>query len=193
MGTVGVGPSPSEFYSAFLKVVQPQELMLAEAWEKPRQYTALMFSLFPPIAEALGFCCYLGNYFYLDTIFYKEKDITNFPSHWTYASFISVAVEHENECAGTAQEMNKLQLFNAPLKVLITYPYKRNSDSLLGRYAEIISAADVFDDISTLRRQLVIFGWKEGQNVGWKGFEYAQGSFRETDAPKLQLTVPGLH
>lgn len=184
-------PSPADFYGAFLQVVRQQEPNLLETWEKTPQYTAAMFSCFPAIAELLGFCCYIRDYFGLDTIFYQEKDISHFPEHWNYAKFISVALEHENESTGTAEEMNKLQLFNAPLKVLITYPSKTNSEFLLKTYSEIISAADVFEDVSSIRRQLVIFGVREDQKIKWTGFEYVNGSFQNIDRPTaLAQTAP---
>jgi hypothetical protein len=179
MSNLPVGPSPLDFYQAFLQVVEAEELKVKERWDNPREYTTLMrSSLFPQIAEKLCLQCYPDDYYYLDAIFYREKDAQNFASYTTYATSISVALEHENVPEDTAVEMNKLQLFSAPLKVLITYPARKNFDLLLTKYAGIIKAADVFDDISTLRRQLVIFGSLENDRVRWEGFEYYQGSFR---------------
>lgn len=189
-----VGPSPSEFYSAFLEVVSPEQPKLIEVWNKKggsrgckTPYSLQMFSLFPPIAEKLGLIPYPHDYYTLDGIFYRDRDTDNFGTHETYACSISVALEHENICEGarvlgsTAEEMNKLQLFSAPLKVLITYPSEKDILPLLDKYAGIIKRSDVFDDISTHRRQLVIFGRLDdaGANVIWEGFEYDRGSFRK--------------
>ncbi|MBI3684463.1 MAG: hypothetical protein HY235_29155 [Acidobacteria bacterium] len=149
-----------------------------EVWSSCRDFTKLMRSdIFPKIADRLGLRCYSRDYYTLDGIFYAETDTNHFPSGTTYAKFISVALEHENNPVGTAVEMNKLQLFNSPLKVLITYP--SNDDhgkELLDSYTEIVTEADAFDDIATLRRQLVIFGF-QGESPRWQGFAYVQRSF----------------
>lgn len=82
--------------------------------------------------------------------------------------------------------MNKLQLLNAPLKVLIAYPGNREYASmLLGQYAEIIADADPFEDIDTLRRQLVIFGFKE-DILRWDAYAYAGRSFTPVEPGRLQ-------
>jgi hypothetical protein len=160
-----------------------EESQLIEVWNDCRNYTGVVRSIiFPRIAERLGLSCYPGDYYTLDSIFYTKRDTINFASHLTYASFISVALEHENDPGGTAVEINKLQLFSAPLKVLITYPDAegpKNIDSLLKKYAAMIQAADAFEDFSTLRRQLVIFGRRDAESVVWQGYEYCQGSFQE--------------
>jgi hypothetical protein len=112
---------------------------------------------------------------------FLDRDTVNFKPQWTYVHSISVALEHENNAGDSMVEINKLQLFNAPLKVLVPYPYLRqgpnSADSLLRRYAEAIQLADLFDDFSTLRRQLVIFGSKVNGNVVWRGFEYLEQAF----------------
>ena len=73
--------------------------------------------------------------------------------------------------------MNQIQLFNVPLKVLITYSAEgTEADSLLGNYERIIRAVDVFDDLSTLRRQLVIFG-TSGTAREWRFFAYSSDGF----------------
>lgn len=111
---VPCAPSPVEFYSAFFETAAEYEAGLLELWNSSRDYTSLMRStVFPQIANRLGLCCYPGDYYTLDSIFYRERDTANFAKHLTYAPFISVALEHENESRGTAVEINKLQLFNA--------------------------------------------------------------------------------
>jgi hypothetical protein len=116
----------------------------------------------------------------LDSIFYSERDNEHFGSTVTYAKCISIAMEHENEPRGTAIEINKLQLFNASLKVLITYVQKPKERSLyLDRYMKIIQGADLFDDFATLRRQLVIFGSLTDQTVSWHFYAYETSGFRE--------------
>jgi hypothetical protein len=100
----------------------------------------------------------------------------------TYGTCISVALEHENDPTYTHVEMNKLQIVNAPLKVLIAYPNSRShGDKMLEGYREIVSAADIFNDISTSRPQLVRFGFP---GPPWQGFVYT-GSGSNGFSPEL--------
>ena len=94
----------------------------------------------------------------------------------SYANWVSVAIEHENDASRAQETMNKLQLFNAPLKVLITYAAPGNaSDSLLRKYENIIRASDVFNDVATLRQQLVIIGTPKA--VEWRLYAYENDGF----------------
>jgi hypothetical protein len=73
--------------------------------------------------------------------------------------------------------MNKLQLFNAPLKVLITYaPAGAATESLLRKYEKIIGASDVFHDVATLRQQLVIIGTPKSV-AEWRLYAYENDGF----------------
>ena len=75
--------------------------------------------------------------------------------------------------------MNKLQLINSPLKVLITYASTEWHQGYLKEYAEMIKAADVFMDISTQRKQLVVFGHEEEKRISWFFYQYGNGKFNE--------------
>jgi hypothetical protein len=73
--------------------------------------------------------------------------------------------------------MNKLQSFNAPLKVLITYaPEGPASENLLRKYESLIKASDVFNDIATLRQQLVILGTPKTVRE-WRFYAYENDGF----------------
>jgi len=73
--------------------------------------------------------------------------------------------------------LNKLQSFNVPLKVLITYAAEgTETDSLLQRYEKVMSAADVFNDFDTLRKQLVIFGTPNTVRE-WRFYAYESDGF----------------
>ena len=54
-------------------------------------------------------------------MFYQERETQHVRAHAMYARWISVAIEHEREARTTYREINKLELFNVPLKVLITH------------------------------------------------------------------------
>ena len=68
--------------------------------------------------------------------------------------------------------MNKLSIFNSLLKVLITYPEGQDKNAYLNAYAAILKKADIFDDFSTKRKHLVVFGRKENKRTSWEFFLY---------------------
>jgi hypothetical protein len=73
--------------------------------------------------------------------------------------------------------MNKLQSFNAPLKVLITYAAEgAASESLLRKYENLIKASDVFNDVATLRQQLIILGTPKTV-LEWRFYAYENDGF----------------
>ena len=88
-----------------------------------------------------------------------------------------MAIEHENEASKAQETMNKLQLFNAPLKVLISYAAVGTAtDNLLRKYENIIKASDVFNDVATLRQQLVILGTPKTV-AEWRFYAYENDGF----------------
>ena len=160
--------SPPDFAHAFLREVVCVEGSLLEMWTNPCAYTLVMRStILPHVASRLGLASYCSrDYYGLDGILYEELDQQHFPLNSYYAKFLSVELEHENLPEGSAIEMNKLQIFNAPLKVLITYPRgKCTMKYLLERYARIFNWSDWANDTVTLRRQLVVFGQKASNSI----------------------------
>ena len=77
-------------------------------------------------------------------MFYEERGRDNAGKFTTYAKWISVALEHAIRPSHTHEEINKLQVFNSPLKVLITYAAEGTRD----RFA----VAKVRDDHRRFRR-----------------------------------------
>jgi len=120
--------SPEQFYSSFLAVAKVYGSQLVQNWEDDREYTRLVrYKFLPTLAQRLGLLCYsTKDYYTLDAVFYVNADTKHFPpGEWIYVEYISIALEHEHNSGGrygSNVEMNKLQLFNCPLKVLITYP-----------------------------------------------------------------------
>ena len=170
--------TPEDFKEAFVSVVRPIDKQLRDLWDTAPKYTEKMIAIMPEIAKAAGLEAYNGEYYYLDTIFYERKDTKYFPANTTYVEYIAVAVEHENQASGTAVEINKLQLFNTPLKVLITYP-GNDAKGLLERYSDIMRRADVFGDFSRFRRQLVVFGTYDDLGIVWTFFKFNGDNFTE--------------
>ena len=86
-------------------------------------------------------------------------------------------MEHANRPSKTYEEINKLQMFNAPLKVLITYVAEgAEAEALLGKYESIIRDSDIFNDIATQRKQLVILGSPQAVR-GWRFYVYESDGF----------------
>jgi hypothetical protein len=173
--------TPQQFKEAFQKVVSNAHAELIERWEARTDYTAFMRdNILPAIGSFLSIKV-SGEYYTLDCIYFTERDTEHFPNA-TYATYIVIALEHENDIGGSAIEMNKLQLFNAPLKVLITYCSASERDFYLQRYSKILQAGDIFGDFATLRRHLVIFGSLQGPEataVNWNFYAYEPSGFHE--------------
>ena len=172
--------TPAEFQTAFLDTVREREGEVIKHWQGAQSsHTQEMIGeVLPRIASKLNLQSYAGDYYTLDTIFYSDKDVKHFPEASTYAKSIAVALEHENVLKGSCVEMNKLQLFNAPLKVLITYARAGfGLEEFLQKYAEIVRDADVFGDFSNRNRQLVIFGDLVDGSPTWKFFVYQDLDF----------------
>lgn len=171
---------PIDFYRTFRTVVdtEPEQTTIAELWTQPKSYTHFIrANVFPLIASRLELSHYPGDYYLLDGVYFAEKDEENFPAK-TFAKYIAVAIEHENAPSGSVNEMNKLQLFNAPLKVLITYPKKPSDGTeLLDKYERIIRSADVFQQAAKEQRQVVIFGHYPGERPYWEAFLYTADGF----------------
>jgi hypothetical protein len=153
--------TPRDFRNAFVAVMTTEHSSLRTAASfEAKSYTYFMRSnIFPKVARHLGLLAWNSEYYALDAMFYEERGRDTFGKYATYAKWISVALAHVSKPAKTLEEINKLQMFNAPLKVLITYPADgAEADSLLRKYETVIGESDVFNDIATLRQQLVIFG-----------------------------------
>ena len=171
--------TPREFRDAFLAVLKAEQAAFRAAVTfEAKSYAYFMRSnIFPKIAKQLGLSAWNKDYYALDGIFYEERGRDNSGKFTTYAKWISVALEHPNRPGRTHEEINKLQMFNAPLKVLITYSAEGpDSDSLLQKYETVIRDSDVFDDIATLRKQLVILGTPQTARE-WRFYVYESDGF----------------
>jgi hypothetical protein len=145
---------------------------------EPKSYKYFMRStMYPKIARHLGLSSWNKEYYTLDGMLYEERGVDATGKFASYANWVSVAIEHEIDASQAQETMNKLQLFNAPLKVLITYvPPGNATDSLLRKYENIIRASDVFNDVATLRQQLVILGTPKTV-AAWRLYAYENDGF----------------
>jgi len=150
---------------------------IAVGFEKKSYNYYMRSTIYPRIARNLGLLSWNKEYYTLDGMFYEERGVDDTGKYASYANWISVAVEHQNDAAKADETMNKLQLFNAPLKVLITYAAQGSgTDSLLRKYENVIKASDVFNDVATLRQQLVILGTPKTV-AEWRFYAYENGCF----------------
>ena len=172
--------SPEMFAEIFNNIALTYKNKICALWDDSKGYTTMMRKeILPQIAKNINLLAYSEkDYYWLDAIFYESPDTEHFDTESRYAKYIAVAIEHEHQIKGTAVEINKLQLFNAPLKVLISYPGK-DREKFLSIYAKIVKNADVFSDASTLRKQLVVFGYKSGEKISWEFFYYDDGRFKQ--------------
>jgi len=171
--------TPRDFRNAFVAVMKAEyNSVRTAAGFEAKSYTYFMrSSIFPKIARHLGLLVWNKEYYALDGMFYEERGRDNFGKYTTYAKWISVALEHANKPAKTYETINKLQMFNAPLKVLITYAAEGTEvDSLLRQYEAVIGESDVFNDIATHRQQLVIFGTPRAPR-DWRFYVYESDGF----------------
>jgi hypothetical protein len=171
--------TPREFRNAFVAVMQSERdaFRTAVGFETKSYNYFMRSTLYPRIARNLGLLSWNKEYYTLDGMFYEERGLDDTGKYATYANWISVAVEHENDAAKADETINKLQLFNAPLKVLITYAaVGPATENLLRKYESLIKASDVFNDVATLRQQLVILGTPKTV-AEWRFYAYENGGF----------------
>jgi hypothetical protein len=171
--------TPRDFRNAFVAVMKAEHdsFRTAVGFEAKSYAYFMRSNIFPKIAKHLGLLAWNKEYYTLDGMFYEERGTDTFGNYTTYAKWISVALEHENKPSKTHEEINKLQMLNAPLKVLITYAAEgAEADSLLRRYEAVMRDADAFNDIATLRQQLVIFGTPRTVRE-WRFYVYESDGF----------------
>jgi hypothetical protein len=171
--------TPRDFRNAFVAVMKSEHdsFRTAIGFETKSYNYFMRSTIYPRIARHLGLLAWNKEYYTLDGMFYEERGIDNTGKFASYANWVSVAIEHENDASQAQETMNKLQLFNAPLKVLITYAaLGPATDSLLQKYESIIKASDVFNDVATLRQQLVVLGTPKTV-AEWRFYAYENGGF----------------
>lgn len=176
--------TPERFRAAFLRAIASLQPKLQVAWRRDwRSYTDFIRDrLLPTVSNDLKVKSYCRDYYTLDTVFFHEQDTTYFPKDKTYAKYIEVAIEHENDAKSSATEMNKLQLFNARLRVLIVYTREgEETENRIRCYNEIIAGADLFKEVAERRQQIVIFGKSErtdelppSRPEDWRFYVYEQ-------------------
>jgi hypothetical protein len=157
--------TPRDFRNAFVAVMQSEHdnFRMAVGFETKSYNFFMRTTIYPRVARQLGLLSWNKEYYTLDGMLYEERGMDDTGKYATYANWISVAIEHENDSSRAHEKMNKLQSFNAPLKVLITYE-------------NLIKTSDVFNDVATLRQQLVILGTPKTVRE-WRFYAYENDGF----------------
>jgi hypothetical protein len=171
--------TPRDFRNAFVAVMRSEHdsFRTAVGFESKSYNFFMRTTIYPKIARTLGLSSWNKEYYTLDGMLYEERGVDQTGKYATYANWISVAIEHEIDSSRTHEKMNKLQSFNAPLKVLITYAAEgAASDSLLQKYEALIKSSDVFNDVATLRQQLIILGTPKTVRE-WRFYAYENEGF----------------
>ena len=181
--------SPQEFKEHFDAVLSVNGANLAGLWEHPPNFATAWKKrggIYDAIGEKINMPRYHGDrsddYWTIEAVFFAENEEL-LTRKGNYATFLSVAMKHENIAANSYKEMNKLSILNASLKVLVTYPKHPNDpnqeekNTLLDNYIKQIKSADVFGDFFDRRRQMVIFGYKENDTVRWEHHLYNGENF----------------
>jgi hypothetical protein len=171
--------TPRDFRNAFVAVMQSERdsFRTAVGFEIKSYNFYMRTTIYPRVARQLGLSSWNKEYYTLDGMLYEQRGMDETGKYATYANWISVAIEHENDSACAPDKMNKLQSFNAQLKVLITYAAEGSaSETLLRKYENLIKSSDVFNDVATLRQQLVILGTPKTVRE-WRFYAYENDGF----------------
>jgi hypothetical protein len=171
--------TPRDFRNAFVAVMQAESAAFRTAvgFETKSYHFFMRRTIYPRVARQLGLLSWTKAYHTLDGMLYEERGTDDTGKYATYANWISVAIEHEDDGSRAHEKMNKLQSFNAPLKVLITYAAAGDaSEALLRKYEQLIRSSDVFNDVATLRQQLVILGTPRTV-LEWRYYAYENDGF----------------
>lgn len=173
--------SPEKFKEIFLEIVGRNAAKLISFWNNSKNYTQKMVadndSIIRQIAGKLNLNCII-EYWSIDTVYFEKLHTKYYRPDSKFAQYLNIVLEHENNGNTAHEEINKLSLFNVPLKVLITYSDNSSKTTgLLKDFADIINKADIFSDFSTLKKQLVIIGYIKEKKLNWDFYIYKDERF----------------
>ena len=99
----------------------------------------------------------------------------------TWIRRIRIAFEHENYFnSGLFQEVSHLLITDCDLRVLVSYPNKRDEfDSQLVYLHSIIAGTDRSNQIAETGAFLFISGWRENDTIEWSGYVYERTQWRK--------------
>jgi hypothetical protein len=171
--------TPRDFRNAFVAVMKAEHRSFrAAVGFEPKSYSYFMRThMLPRVAKQLGLLAWNKEYHGIESMFYEERGTDKSGNFTAFAKWVAVALEHERLASKTPDCIAKLQLFNVPLKVLISYAADgAETDSLLRKYEAVIGDSDIFKDTASSRQQLVIFGTPKSVRE-WRFYVYESDGF----------------
>jgi hypothetical protein len=170
-----------DFLSKWNEVVHERKEELLIKWKGPKkQYTNLIIhnddSIVNEVAALLSLNCFNGDYYCVDSVFYKDKDRLPGLGDNCVLKDHRISFEHENDFnSGLYQEVSHLLLLNCDLKVLVAYPNNEGDEKKeLINLHKIISSNRQSKIISEEEGFLILFCHEHSDNklYKWKGWVY---------------------
>jgi hypothetical protein len=166
------------FLETWIKVVDKRKEHLLRIWKEAKNFTKEVKenedSILNEIASELGLKCSNGDYYFIDSVLYKDEDWVL--KNGFYLSNIRVAFEHENYVgSGLYKEATHLVITNCDLRVLVAYP--NNDEKELNQLHEIIKANRLSKQFSEEESFLVIFG--EEKTFEWSGYVFKNEDWKK--------------
>jgi hypothetical protein len=171
----------SQFYKAWLQVVNEMKSQLVSDWRNPKRFTNLIKSsegcVVEQISNKLNKRCYADDYYSIDAVLYCDEDrVSGMPEGSIWLTGMSVAFEHENDIRGIYREISHLLLMNADLRVLVTYPNDDIDGPEWQRAHSVIKTSRGQKEVSDRESFLVIIGWETG--FQWEGYVYKEDAWK---------------
>lgn len=179
---MNVSTDPYRFNSVLMEVLFEQQANILAMWDSQlKPYTAIIKDkVLPETGRRLGFTPHPYEYYSLDCIYITEYDTEHFGPNSGYPKSFSVIIEHENVVSRSCEELSKLLLFNAPLKVLVSYTRDElEIQRYLSRYTKMIEGNGKADIAVNSQRILVVFGGKPETVPVWRSYLYERNGFVE--------------
>jgi hypothetical protein len=142
-----------EFLTLFKQIANNSK-SLKENWTNSNYTETMKNEVLKKIVE--NKLKYIFEYWKIDCVYFDKTDIYWEDRRGTWLKKISIMIEHENDNRRAFEEINKLCLWRAELKVLITY-YKKEDEvkKLIIEWSDLMSK--MLNNIEN-ENYLIIFG-----------------------------------
>lgn len=185
--------SSQDFFQAWVDTVNNRKEHLLGIWRRAREFTTCVkgdeASIMHEVATKLNLKCYHNDYYFIDTVLYKEEDLVpDRPQGSYWFRDMRVAFEHENNFrSGLYQEVSHLLITNSDLKVLVTYPNTdEEAEEGLQYLHKVINGNRHSRTLNEEESFLIIFGSESG--FIWEGYVYKESEWKQISS-KLTNTA----